>query len=429
MGNYSVILSLGAAVVVAALVLAGMRSTSAADEVTNDYTYKVLAREGSATGLGLVVGKLARDTSSWADDPSIYGINNVAYGSTEFTVEVLANYAPTVRTGKCNIDTVDVVSTAVSSDRQHVIEATYVRTCRDAGGDPGATVAIASDQMFHINGESAVYSSDATQNANIHSNDVLYVDGEPEVEGYGTYVADAECGSCDGFQPNDDWNGSDPNVFQGDYIDIPEFVAADWWPRRTFAEGSVSLGGDVIDFTNYQGITGYGTADNPFIWYIQGDLQIDGDVRFLGHVMVVVEGHMHIESDVTLLTSVPAATEDPPPSTIDDPNKDEMREWIADYVTSDITVGIYVEGSKDDDPDEAGIHINSNAVIAGHLFANHKIHVNGDATIIGGMVTKDIMHFNGKNVTWYTGLNESVDIRGSDITLPEGIRMIAYAEW
>ncbi len=431
MGNYSVILALAATLALAILILAAIRSTQAAQDRTDDYTYNVLAREGAATGLNLTASKLARDTDSWADDVDLYGFDNVAYGAAIFSVDVLANYSPTVVTGQCNVDTVDVVSTGVAADQQHVIEATYVRSCRDEGGEPGRRIAVASEQQFLINGESAVFSSDATQNANVHSNDQLYVNGDPQVEGYGTYVNSYHCdpSSCPGFTPNDDTNGSDPNVFQGDEIDIPDFDASEWYPQATYVESTQELDGGTIDFTNYNGITGFGTSANPFIWYIQGDLLIDGDVRFLGHVMIVVEGYLHIESDVTLLTSVPAYTDDPPESTIDDPNKDDMREWIADNVNDEITAGIYVEGSKDNKSDEPGIHINSNAVVVGHLVANHMVHINGDATIVGGIITGDQMHFNGKNVTWFTGLNDSVDIQGTTVALPEGLRLIAYSEW
>jgi hypothetical protein len=275
-----------------------------------------------------------------------------------------------------------------------------------------------------------VFHADPTKNANIHSNDELYIDGDPYVEGYGTYTGSYHCdpSSCPGFVPNDDVNGPDPNVFYADSMHIPTFVAADYYAQATYVQGPQSLNGGIIDFTNYQGITTHGTVGNPFLWYIQGDLEVEGDVQFLGYAMIVVEGHVHINGDATILSSV-ASGNTPPESTYDNPNKDEVRQWISDHVSDEVTLGIYVEGSKDDKPDEAGIHINSNAIVAGHLFANHKIHLNGDATVFGGMITKNQMHMNGKNVTWYLGLNDAVNLFGPNITLPEGIRLIAYAEW
>ena len=433
MGKFVLVLSAGTTVVVFGLLLVASRLTKDADDELNVYVDKSFAREAAATGMNLALGKLGRDTTAWAASPANFEFPTTTYNKTSFEVDVRADYAPTLRTGKCNIDTVDVVSTGHSREVDHVIEATIVRTCSEKAGAPGSKTAMASEMQFKINGESAVFSSDPTKNANLHSNDELYVNGTPVVEGYGTYTGSYFCDTCAGFVPNDDVNGSDPNVYYADSVHIPTFVAADYWPQRTYDQANVYLDGTgselVIDFTNYKGITGYGTAQNPFLWYIQGDLEVAGDIRFNGFAMIVVEGHVHIGGDATILSSVAADAPPPPRSTVDSPNKTAVRQWIAENVVNDVTLGIYVEGSKDDKPDEAGIHINSNAVIAGQMFANHKIHINGDATVFGGIVTKHLMDMNGKNVTWYTSLNESVNLFGKNITLPNGIRLIAYAEW
>lgn len=434
MGNYALVFALAGAVSLSAFVFVSRSATSEADRNLSTHTFNQIAREAALTGLNTTVRRIVADTNSWFIDPSKYGFTDTEYRNATFTTHVdTTGFVKGPVLDRCAIDTVRVVSVGSSfGGEDHMVDAVYVRTCSSEGAPPAFSHAIASDKNFNINGETLILSGDALKNANVHTNRQLYVNGSPVVEGYGTYVMPGGlCDTCLGFLPNDDENGLNPNVFQSDSVDIPTFVPAEIRPQATYVEGSVHINSDVtIDFTNYQGITGYGTQDNPFIWYIEGDFLLDAGVemRVEGYVTIVVEGAAQINADSKLLASLPPNT-DPPVTTWLYPNVLAARDFVNEYMPTGTTMGLYVAGNKDGKPDEPSVIINGNTVITGQVFANDDIRVNGDATVFGAMATKGEMQFNGKNIIWYAGANEGILLPGMLIALPDGVRLLSYVEW
>ena len=442
MGNYAIFFVLAGALSVSLVLYSTRASTRGADTALAQHTFKsVVAREAAQTGLNMTVRKMVADTSRWTVNPALYEFVDQPYKNATFTTDVQANYLPGPSADLCTMDTVDVISIGVpiadtTEARNHQIEATYVRTCRTTAGSSSALgLATASEKLFTVNGKTSIHSADASQNSNIHSNNSLYVNGEPNVEGYGTYVdpSNNKCDTCAGFLPNDDWNGASPNVFQSDSIQIPEFNPLDYLAGATHVHnGNYEVNGNTtIDFTNYQGYTTYGTVDNPFVWYIRGDLLINSDTfTSLGYVKIIVEGYVSINGNANMISSSDPSAPPPPTSTYYAPNEDAMREWIATYHTEGTSMGLYVAGTKDDKPDEYGLLFNGDNVFTGAVFANGRAHVNGNATVIGTMVTKGEMLYNGENVLWYVGGNGATDIfGGEEYDYPDGVRLLSYAEW
>ena len=443
MGNYALFLVLAGVASISMLLYSSRQANQTSDIGLARHTYKsVVARDAASTGLNLTVRKLVSDTTRWTVNPTKYEFVDQAYKRATFTTDVQANYLPGPLLDECAIDTIDVISTGFPDAdstglRNHRIEATYVRTCsEDAGaGSSGLGYGTISDKQFSINGETLIFSPDPTANADIHTNQNLYINGDPEVEGFGTYVSSSGnlCDSCDGFEPNDDVNGGEDNVYQGEYVEIPTLSAADFLAEATYVyDGDYRVGSDrTIDFTNYQGITGYGTAENPFVWYIKGDLEINSDLFMtLGYVKIIVEGYVLVNSDAKILASNDADAPPPPSSTYDNPNEDAMREWISTYY-SEGTAGIYVFGTKDGKSDEPGVHFNGKNVVTGNIYSIGDVLINGDTTNIGSITTKGKMHYNGKNVLWYVGGHESIDLEGesAEVQAPDGIRLLSYSEW
>lgn len=443
MGNYAILVVLAGAVTVSLFLHGTREGTSRADVNLANHAFKsVIAREAAATGLNLTVRRLVADTARWSVNPTLYEYDDEPFKNATFTTDVQPNYLPGPRMDFCWIDTVDVISTAIpdadsSGFRSHRVEATYVRTCSDgvAGGSSGLGFGTIADKQFSINGETAIHSSDPEENADIHTNQNLYVNGNPQVEGFGTYVSSTGnlCDTCNGFLPNDDVNGAAANVYQSEYVDIPTLSAAQFLPDATHIHiGNFDVNRAMtIDFTNYKGKTGFGTKENPYVWYITGSLNINSDTfTTLGYVKIVVLGALKVNSSARILSSANASAPPPPPSTYDNRNKNAMRSWIDQYHTQG-TSGIYVFGTIDNKLDKPAIHFNGNNVVAGSIYSIGSVLINGDTTVIGTITTKDAMHYNGKNVLWYVGGHESIEELGGggESTMPDGIRLLSYVEW
>ena len=459
MGNYSLMLVLAGVVVGSTMLFSSRKASQGADEELTQHTFKTVAREAAISGLNMTVRRLVADDGSWHDslvtNSTAYSYTTVAYANTStFTTSVMASgrgYGAGEVAGTCFIDTVDVVSTGYTApfgkvgveyetDRRmasHKVEATYVRTCSDdAGAPPWSEYATVSDQRFDIDGEIRVFSVDQSKNADVHSNTRMYVTNPAEIEGFGSQSRSSGGGCsipCDDiFLPNDDDNGSDSNFLRGEpLVEIPFFDHTVWEPKASYKEGSVSINSNTtIDFTDYQGVTGYGTQADPFIWYIDGDLTINADyLQVIGYVMIVVKDGVKINGDAQLITGAPAG-QFPPPSTYASANKDAMRAWIDSNMPNGTTMGLYAAGCYEANCDSNyGIHLDGKNVTVGQIFANNEIFINGDATVVGAITARASMRYNSKNVIWYTGGDSSILFGGSGSQLPDGIRMLVFVEF
>ncbi len=437
MGHYSLILTMGVLAIVGTFTLSSRDASQMADGLLADNTYKNVAREASVAGLNMTLRRLVADTTSWVTNPSRYTFTDQSYQNAVFSAQVTGGYGSTVVIGRCVVDTVDVVSTAVSDGgRTHELRATVVRTCSSPGGTPPffRYVTISEDDL-QLAGSPSILSTDADVNADIHTNKDLEVSAHPLVEGFGSYVVDHKCAgsACDGFVPNVNPAGSgEDNVIQTSYIQLPLFVPSDYAHMASYTStGSVNdLAGQTIDFTNFvppgggTPVTGYGTEENPFLWYIQGDFSIKkkGALRTLGHGIILTEGDVHINSQSHLYSSVPAGMVPPTlPMGAKQSDIEAIRDWFGQYQPEGTTLALYAGGA---------IHNNGKNLVMAQLYANGKIHINGLSHLYGAAVTRSRMKFNGSNVAiWFAGANTSMELPGMTIVLPDGIRLIAYSEW
>ncbi len=419
MGQSALILTLAATGTILILLMVIGRNTKDADDDLAGYHYKVLAREASATGLGMTVRRLVDDTDNWLANPSQYEYPTTAHHGATFSTEVLPIHE----------DTVDVISTGVEQRpggaTTHVIEARYAKGFMNLGVPPGLKYAIFSDKTLTLNGQANITAVHDTMNANIHTNGSLTSNGNKvTVEGYGTYehngsgTVNPEKAMDDVFSPNDDTNGSDPNMHASDSITVPTFIAADYLPYATYVTaGDTSFSG-VIDFTNWNGISGFGTADDPYLLYVSGNLTISGNSTFLGYVQVVAEGTITISGDVT-------ATTTPPPDK-DAPEADwDAWTMLNLDAAGNTSIGWFAEQD---------ITLSGNFNVVGQLYTNMDVVLNGGGgqptNIIGGITSSDLnLNVNGGVNIRYASISESVLLPGWTHIAPVGVRLIAYAEW
>ncbi len=433
----------------------------------NSHSAKTMARQVAMTGFNLTIHKLDASEGGWRVDPTAYEVQDQAYQHGTYSVDIDPSYGSSDR-GGCIVDTVDVLVTANVSEVEHNVQATYIRSCGTAGeglppgynsniasgtdqgitdqdgggtdeggtlnnGPVAATATASSSPEFGVwlTGEPRFFASTATENVNLHTNGMLAVLGKAQVEGFGTYVKRKMCFTCDGFLPNDDINGPAPNVYGVSPLDIPTVEVPDYEAGATYIhKGDLSwTGSQVIDFTDFQGITGYGTLDKPFIWYVKGDLSVkDAKVTMLGYAVIYVEGYMDVTGAAYIYTSVPNGVT-PPSSTYTDPNVDNMRSFIAANMSKGTTVGFYVGGTKEGWLHSHGIHVHAKGVITGQLYARGPVHVHDDATFIGSIVSRSGMHIHGRNVHWYVKADVKTlppDIQPNNLQQTE---LAAYTEW
>ncbi|HUF10291.1 MAG TPA: hypothetical protein VMO47_13305 [Rhodothermales bacterium] len=435
MGNYSLILVLGGTLLVSVAMFSTRASSDAGDRLLNDHTFREIAREAAISGLNLTVRKLVADTSSWITDPNRYEFTDEPYRRSTFSTKVLTPYGATYKNGNCWLDSVQVVSTGQTLEgTQYIVDSSYLRTCTDLGGvPPGFRYAIVTDEDLTASQKLTIMSPYDTSNANIHANGMFSADGHPYVEGYGTYTTEGGvCKDCDNFLPNDDFNGPDPNVHQADSVPLPRFNPPDFRDVATYIhEGDIAYNDkDVsIDFTNFNGITGYGTAENPYIWYIAGDVEIEANVRALGFGVIIIEGTLTVIGNTDIYSSVPP-DQTPPASTTDDPNAEVVRPFLQEYMQQGSTLGLFVGGTRQVDGEDISVLIEGRSRIMGTMYLNGGLDVPGDMTLYGSLAGLHDFILDGKMMIWYEGANEAiVDVWNFGKAMPVGIEAFAWSEW
>ncbi len=134
------------------------------------------------------------------------------------------------------------------------------------------------------------------KNANIHTNSTLNISGKKvKISGFGTYGNNVSSSPADAvdvaFTPQlNDYDR--PPVHQVDPIEIPEFDLASYLAlvETDMISGPVTLAG-----TYALG----GTRLDPYVWYVQGDLDASSDVQFDGYVMFLVDGDIRMSGNVS----------------------------------------------------------------------------------------------------------------------------------
>jgi len=430
MGQSSVILVIAAVLTVGILAFAAQRSTGDADLELAQYHEKVLAREASFTGINMTVRRLVDDPDSWytADaSPNDYEYTDESYYGATFTTTVV--YTDVDLT---TVDTVDIVSTGVDAGATtHVIEATYAKGYISGGVPPSFRYAIIAEEDLTLNGQAHIATVNEDANANIHANGDLTVNGSNVVvEGYGTYSPDGsgtvnpEKAVDDVFDPNVDENGSDSNMYGGEDIEIQEIDANDYntSPPATVVTISDTTLSGVIDLQQWATSLGYGpevgTAESPFLLYIEGVLSTSGDVTILGYGQLVANGEVRINGDVL-------ATTQPEPDS--DASDEEYQAWMESNLDEEGNTKLGIYSTFD-------IDVNGGVTVAAQLYANGTINLNGgggeETNIIGALTATNLdINVNGGVNIHYAQMSEKILLPGFEYYVPEGVRLIAWAEF
>jgi hypothetical protein len=336
-----------------------------------------------------------------------------------------------------------------SEGRPYTLRATYTKGVTNIGVPPALRRALVSDQTLRFNGSPEIRSSTTTTNADVHANVNLDAQGSPVnfvIEGYGTHTGEYDGNNTAFFQPNQTDPTATGTTYQSDALYVPTVdvgamaSVADAVttppPGSPFSTSSTAnVYDDLTDGLDPSlaptSMTGKGTKEAPFVWYVGGNMELRGQHRFpagtgatapQGHLQLYVDGDLVIGSSgggksATLIT--PTYSNAPTSGALES----TVRDWVAANLPEGSSLAIYVNGN---------VTFNGGVTVAALIHSNGEVRFNGGANnvnIIGSVVSKADMTFNGNNELWYTEASETVRAPGYNYDVPTGVFLLDYLEW
>jgi len=257
--------------------------------------------------------------------------------------------------------------------------------------------ALLTEENLNLNGDimTDLYvqgDEDNTLNANMHTNGNLHIRGNSvEVRGFGTYVGSGTSNPggalLSSFDPHYNPTG-DPVAQQTTAVDIPVFDVTSFMDRVTADQTTV--GNESINSDLDLG----GTREDPYIWFIDGDLFVTGNAQLSGYVMFIVDG------DVTFTGNMTAG----------DSGYDGGDES---------SIALYASGS---------VSLSGNTEVYGQIYAGGDVALaRGTTTVNGSMTTLGTGDLRGTPQIYYRQASPALTTIFQD---PESrITLIAYSEW
>lgn len=437
MGQFAVIFVLSSLFLGGVLIYNARSSTSEAEAETTAYHGDRLAREVAQVGLEETKRKLAADVDGWAVWTSSPTAVQTQYGSTgthedgayTVTIDNMTIVPPPLpNSGPVTVsDKVWVTSTATYNvwnpdanafrDTQFIIKATYEKGYTDRGLPPAMRDAIVSDETIDIRGNVQI-------SGGVHTNGELTSSGGTfDVYGTGTYT---------GSESANDGRFQGGVAYQDSVIIDPVTIPPAAWSYRTSPAPAayslspatdptgtppqlISAGWDPVPTDATPTVTGKGTSTDPYILYVNGNLTIDGDVRLRGFTRIYVNGTVTVNGNAALA---------PVLGTLPDPNQDvtSAGTWAETNLPNGSMTGIYAIGD---------ITLSGTCFVAASLWTRGAVRYTGGGhkLLVGGITAHDPLDIRGNAKIYYTQASRSIWDPGSNLYVPEGLRLIAYREW
>lgn len=359
-----------------------------ADGRLTEHQYEVLSRNAALAGYNLAKQELAEHFDSSPN--SLSGTYEASSYSVSLTRD--GSVAHVVSTGtSARAGAADVTFTIKAS-----IEKDVVATIGDEA-PPFMRYAVLSELDLHLNGsiltDLYVEGNEAnTLNANMHTNGTLGIDGNSaKVKGFGTYVnsawANPSSALTESFSPY--YNPTEAEVTQQvPEVDVPVFDVADFVSKANLDQTST---GDVSLSGSY---SFGGTREDPYIWYVDGNLTAGGGTKLNGYVMFIVSG------DISLSGLIEAGN--------------------SGYTGGDeSSVAYYAAG---------GVTLAGNAKVYGQVFSGTAVAFSkGSARVYGNVATKGSATLEGSPQIYYREPSPALTTIFGD---PEiHFNLISYSEW
>jgi hypothetical protein len=227
-----------------------------------------------------------------------------------------------------------------------------------------------------------------TLNANVHTNGSLSVEGNVSVNGFGTYVGNfTKQGNKQFFNPN--YNPTNAAVTQRTArVNIPSVDAAFLAANANVSQ--VTVGNLAVSSSMTLG----GTRENPFIWYVTGDLTLNGGAKFDGYVLFLVGQDVYVSGGVSA--------------------GDSQLEG-----GDESTLGVYA--GRD-------IHLSGNSTLYGQIMAGRNVSFgSGTSDIYGNVVSSGSALFAGTPRIHYRRASPAL----TTVFDPNQVRyrLLSYNEW
>jgi hypothetical protein len=417
MGQLALILALGALLVGGVLFLNVQRTTQDADDATGAYQVDQFAREAALTGLDQAERRLNANPDSW----DLWNTNrSAARDSFEVPATTVddATYAVTLDSIYIGSDPTDpdqawVTATGTyggwdpgqdsSGTTVFTIVATYEKGYTNIGTPPSMRHAIVADQTLDMRGNTVVSGS-------VHAN------GELNTHGGSFDVLGAGSSTNGGTYNDGQFTGG--VTYPADSIYVPDVVLPDTWDFRDPDDFPLNASSDPPGTLEqgWNGVTGKGTAADPYVLRVDGNLAISGDVRLLGYCRIYVGGTVGFGGNATL-SPVSAV-----PPNVNNATNAQIQSWIDTNLPNGSTLAIYARGD---------ITIDGTVLAAAHLYSNGTVRFTGGGNklVIGGVTAGEDLDIRGNSKVFYTDANASILNPGFDEDVPDGLRLIAYREW
>lgn len=238
-----------------------------------------------------------------------------------------------------------------------------VQLASAASVPPFLSYAVASESDLLLQGAfSVVDDGNPNWNANIHTNGNLLVQGSGySVEGFGTYVGSMQKDHGHGtpannFVPNVNPSGL-ATAYQTSNVTIPTFNPDDYIgiATQTYSGNQVK-----------SGIINLGTAENPEIIYIDGDLDFHGTT--IGYGVFIVTGTIYFHGNSSVSSSDPTGS----------------------------NLAFYSQG---------GIDIHGSTTVYGQMFSEGAVVSHGNFDLYGSIASQSTMDLVGGGVIHYRPAN------------------------
>jgi len=468
MGHLSLLLVVGAFLVSGILLYNANNSATAAGDRVWEHQRHVVARDGAATGMARSVRTLTENLNGdWSLLPaSLNLLADEPYDGGTYTVKAFSNQCSILNSTSQSkfltrypgvspsTDLIEVRATgtntvlATDSDthQSHQIVACYIQADWSNPIPPSFQYSFISNEFFDFKGGPEIQAY-LDGEGNVHSNDGMYLGPKVVIDGHATMVetgisqTKTDDVASFGYGPSVPMRQFDPETFRSSN-NIP--IAADGTgPLSTtdykYSPSSVTIGGN----TTFSPPGGGTREDDPWIWFVDGDLTISGNahLRLPQWTTVVVTGKLNVQAgaNVTVTGQTPKSY-----CGCSRPSDEQMREWVGTQLLGGdhSPLAWYVDGdgdrvsapSPDDDNVIDDVVLGGGGALVGNIYTNGDYILNGGGggmNLVGNVVAYGDIRGNGGgngNNFWFLEVGQQNIIPG--VLLPgKQIVRLAYAEW
>ena len=420
MGQYAILIVLSAVVLGGVVLYNAQQKVQGADDDLTEYHEDRFGREVALVGLKRTERLLSQNPDLWdlkttnnaAAQDSFASPTATTFTKGAFTGTYQVTYDSYTAKTATTPELATFTSEGVYDGKTYTIRATFEQGVTDIGVPPTMRDAIVSDNRLYINGNVQV-------SGGVHTNNCLDSSGNSfNVFGQGTYTG------CEGANDARFSGG----VSQQDSIAVPPVTMPASWVHEEPA--AVGLGAQIVQLPTQPingsfAFNGSGTASNPYVLVVRGDLDINGDVRLIrgfsgptplqGHIRIYVDGDFNMNGNSVLAPVTGALpSQGTPVATLDT--------WRAANLPDGGSIGVYATGN---------IVLTGTITALATMYANGEVQYKGGGQkmVIGGITTKQTIELKGNSQVYYTDPNSSVIDPGFNYKTPDGIRLASYREW